>query len=163
MKAKYLSWIPAGIVMVIIFLFSAKPAVSSNNGSLIISEQILNLYENITNNEYDDTVRNKILDHINHAVRKGAHFLEYALLAWCICLHLMVLKLRGIRLFLYATLSSAVYALTDEIHQYFVAGRSCQLTDVLLDSCGAATGALIFIITLCIINKVKANHVSKND
>ncbi|MBQ1935757.1 MAG: VanZ family protein, partial [Clostridia bacterium] len=34
------------------------------------------------------------------------------------------------------------YAVTDEIHQHFVEGRSCELRDVLID----AAGALLFLL-----------------
>lgn len=162
MKLKYISWIPAVIVMVVIFLFSAKPAVTSNDSSKIIAAQVLELYEKITNNEIDTNVRDVILDKLNHVVRKSAHYLEYALLAWCICLHLAVLKLGGKKLFAYAILCSAAYALTDEIHQYFVPGRSCQLTDVLLDSFGAATGALLFLMMHFVFSKVKLKRKNAN-
>jgi VanZ family protein len=144
-----MSWIPAAIVMVVIFMFSAKPAVNSDESSKAIATQVLKLYENITNNEYDNNTRNNIIDKINHIVRKSAHFLEYALLALCFSLHLKALKVNGkYLLLLYATLFSAFYALSDEIHQYFIPGRSCQLRDVLLDSCGAATGALFFLLLI---------------
>lgn len=40
-----------------------------------------------------------------------------------------------------------LYAVSDEIHQYFVPGRSCELRDVLIDSCGILTGlAIIYLI-----------------
>jgi len=155
MKLKYITWIPAAIVMIIIFAFSAKPAEHSNDSSKIIAEQILNVYENITNNEYEYNVRERLIDKINHYVRKSAHFLEYALLGFCICFHLTIIKITGLKQFLYATALSALYASSDEIHQYFVPGRSCQLTDILLDSCGAATGALLLIFILYLINVIK--------
>lgn len=156
MKLKYISWIPAVIVMVVIFLFSARPAVSSNDSSKTIAAQVLRLYEDISNNEIDTSTRESILDKLNHIIRKSAHFLEFALLAWCSGLHLAVLKLGTRKLIAYATLFSAVYALTDEIHQYFVPGRSCQITDVLLDSCGAATGALVFILMMNVAKRLKS-------
>ena len=36
--------------------------------------------------------------------------------------------------------------MTDEFHQLFVPGRSGQVKDVLLDSCGAAVGVLILML-----------------
>lgn len=155
MKLKYISWVPAVIIMVVIFMFSAKPAVNSNDSSKTIATQVFKLYENITNNEYDNNTRIDIIDKLNHIVRKGAHFLEYALLAWCFSLHLMAIKMTKRYLLLYATLFSAIYALSDEIHQNFVPGRSCQLSDVLLDSCGAATGAIFFIFMIHIYTYIK--------
>ena len=40
-------------------------------------------------------------------------------------------------------LIAAGYAATDEFHQLFVPGRSGQVSDVILDSAGAAIGVLI--------------------
>ena len=39
-------------------------------------------------------------------------------------------------------LAGTLYAVTDEIHQTFVPGRSCELRDMGIDSCGVLTGAL---------------------
>ena len=36
-----------------------------------------------------------------------------------------------------------LYAVTDEVHQYFVPGRSCELRDALIDACGVAAGVAI--------------------
>ncbi|MDY6314114.1 MAG: VanZ family protein, partial [Clostridia bacterium] len=43
-------------------------------------------------------------------------------------------------------LCSALYAASDEFHQLFVPGRSGEFRDVCLDSAGALTGILIFIL-----------------
>ncbi len=47
-----------------------------------------------------------------------------------------------------ALLIAALYSVTDEFHQRFVPGRSCQLSDMLLDSCGAAIGILLVLFIL---------------
>lgn len=43
-----------------------------------------------------------------------------------------------------AEIFCALYACSDEFHQYFVPGRSCKLFDVCVDSTGAFFGALFF-------------------
>ena len=43
-----------------------------------------------------------------------------------------------------ALLTSLFYACTDEIHQYFVPGRSCEVRDVLIDTLGAFTGIILY-------------------
>ncbi len=40
-------------------------------------------------------------------------------------------------------LLTVLYAITDEIHQTFVPGRSGRVTDVLIDAAGAAVGVLV--------------------
>ncbi|MFR1872919.1 MAG: VanZ family protein [Coprococcus sp.] len=52
-------------------------------------------------------------------------------------------------------LSAALYAVTDEIHQLFVPGRSGQITDVILDSCGGLIGAVLSATILYLIRKRK--------
>jgi VanZ family protein len=73
--------------------------------------------------------------------KKGGHLLGYALLA--------VGYLRGLangrpvtrRLWFLAVLLSGIYATSDEFHQYFIAGRSCSIYDVMIDTVGAVFGA----------------------
>ena len=43
-----------------------------------------------------------------------------------------------------AEIFCALYACSDELHQYFVPGRSCKFFDVCVDSTGAFFGALLF-------------------
>ncbi|MGV8147186.1 MAG: VanZ family protein [Alkaliphilus sp.] len=38
-----------------------------------------------------------------------------------------------------------LYAISDETHQIFVPGRSAQVSDILIDSVGAAVGILIYL------------------
>lgn len=62
-----------------------------------------------------------------------------------------------------AALTSA-YAVTDEIHQLFVEGRSCQITDWTIDTLGAVIGTTAFIIISLIINAyIKKKIDSKNN
>ena len=72
--------------------------------------------------------------------KKGAHFTVYAVLA--------VLFRRGLPPSRWSWALSLVltvlYAASDEWHQSFVPGRHPQLTDVLIDLCGATTGLWIF-------------------
>lgn len=81
-------------------------------------------------------------------IRKTAHFLEFAVL--------FVLYNRGLakstqlpikkRLFL--TLALAVgYAMTDELHQTMVSGRTGRFFDIGVDSLGAV-GGLLFVLRL---------------
>ena len=82
-----------------------------------------------------------LYDTLHTLVRKGAHFTVYLILG-------MISERayahsgahgRGLR-FLLCMLTCALYAATDEIHQYFVPGRAMMLTDVLIDSAGALCG-----------------------
>ena len=152
MKLKYISWLPAVIIMAIIFYFSSKPATISGESSLMISQTILNAYEDITDLSYEELARQQVLLELDHIVRKTAHFIEYAILAAAWVMHFITWK-NDFRFVLgLSVLITSVYAATDEFHQTFVVGRSGQISDVLLDSCGAVVGAL-FLLSLNLIRK----------
>lgn len=72
--------------------------------------------------------------------KKGAHFTVYAVLA--------VLFRRALPpnhwIWALSWIFTVLYAASDEWHQSFVPGRHSQLTDVLIDACGAIAGLLIF-------------------
>jgi len=72
-------------------------------------------------------------------IKKGAHFAGYAALA---ALFWRALEWSP-RLWVWAWLAAALYAVSDEWHQSFVATRHPQATDVLIDACGAATALLV--------------------
>ena len=54
-----------------------------------------------------------------------------------------------------AIVVGVVYAVFDEVHQYFVPGRACQLRDMIIDICGVSAGVLIALCALWIIRKLK--------
>ena len=75
------------------------------------------------------------------AVRKGAHVLEYLILALLIGTGAAACRGRAGSLPL---LPSLAVAISDELIQTMVPGRSGQLTDILLD-CGGAGAACLFL------------------
>ena len=52
---------------------------------------------------------------------------------------------------------SAAFATLDELHQHFVEGRGPQVTDVLLDTAGAATGAILMALMLLLLYRSAEN------
>ena len=141
--------------MIIIFLFSAKPAVSSAESSRTIANAVLNIAENFMDPALWQEDRDNVLDTVDHIVRKTAHFMEYAILASAIELHYWITKRKGIRFILLSILFSFLYAATDEFHQLFVPGRSGECKDVMIDTVGAATGAFLFYFLLILIEHIK--------
>ena len=127
--------------MLVIFSFSAQPADESTQTSLRVGRAVCAVivpdYAQMTQEQ-----QTAWAERIEFPVRKGAHMTEYAVLA---VLWLGVLageEITGKRV-LTAIALTALYASTDEFHQLFVPGRSGQVRDVLIDSCGAAIGVLI--------------------
>lgn len=81
-------------------------------------------------------------------IRKLAHFTEYAILGTMLSVtyYLYLLKIKTA---LIATLiTGAAVAVIDEVIQLFPAGRSCQISDMLLDCCGVAFASAIVMLTI---------------
>jgi VanZ family protein len=83
------------------------------------------------------------IEKIHYAIRKTAHFVEYAvlgLLVWRFLYYEPALAVCRPRIYATALLICALYAASDEFHQRFVPGREAAVRDVLLDTCGAGFG-----------------------
>lgn len=124
--------------MGVIFWFSSRTADESNSQSSAILEFLIKLFGD---GAFTDFI-----------VRKCAHCLEFTGLsllfsaAFCFT--------RGNANPIYAIACTSAYAVTDEVHQLFVEGRSCQVSDWVIDTCGGLIGAASFLIILFIIKKV---------
>lgn len=139
-------WILTVLCMAAIFYFSSQPAIQSSGQSSAVTLLLQRLLhtEAIT----------------NHMVRKTAHFIEFAGLGFLTTYSAYV---SFNKMYLGVVIAS-LYAATDEIHQIFVDGRSCQLTDWMLDTVGIITGALIFSAIFCIIQRInKHKNQTKGD
>ncbi len=117
------SWAAVIACMAVIFCLSQEPAsVSSakSNGLLTLLLERFGIAVS------------------SHVIRKTAHALEYCGLA--LLLYNAYFQLfRSVQPML-TLLTAVLYAAGDEIHQYFISGRACQLRDVFIDFVGAAVG-----------------------
>ncbi len=97
---------------------------------------------------------------LSHFVRKSAHFCVYALLGGLVCGSVME-KRAYFRTFCISEVFCMFYAATDEIHQYFVPGRACRLSDVALDSLGAACGIALALFVFYLIERKRNKTPTK--
>ncbi len=158
---KLLAWLPAIMMMVIIYMFSAKPAVVSDGTSSPIANAILCVFEAMFG-DIDSTKRFDFLQATNFVVRKIAHIMEYAILTVLISIPLRMHHIKNKSIFIIAFVTSVIYAGTDEFHQTFVEGRSGSLKDVGIDSIGVLLGSLFFYIAVKCYEKRKSKHVKRN-
>lgn len=146
--------IPALLCMLMIFLFSAQTAeVSSGTSGGLIEyalEKLSPSFDHLSPSE-----KKLCIDALQFIVRKGAHFSVYALLGFLCSLPCSQLFSTTFRSAAAACAVSILYAVTDELHQYFVPGRSCEVRDVLIDAAGACTGVLLFFLFRCISATMK--------
>ena len=140
---KPLSFLPAILMMLLIYGFSAQTGDVSGELSYKISYQIVETKNEIlgTNKSYDELAAEA--DSIHYYVRKAAHMTEYCALAIAISFPLYVYKVRGIWLVLLAGMVCVGFAGLDEYHQSFVGGRGPSVKDVGIDSIGALIGIIL--------------------
>ena len=82
-------------------------------------------------------------------VRKLANFTEYFILG-LLMYNLFKEKNKAFNISLF---NCILYAIFDEIHQLFVAGRTCKLLDIGIDALGSFVGIIIFITFKKMIHK----------
>ena len=155
-RKRVISWTMVILMMAVIFLFSAKTADASEQMSMGVTQWISKLVGispaeagGFGNSLYD------MLSVMDHYVRKTAHFLEYALLGVLVCRALGIDVKKKAHLLGAALAFCSLYAVTDELHQYFVPGRSCQIKDVMIDSSGCSDRHLLLYAGRFCIKKNK--------
>ena len=137
-------------VMSAVFFFSAEPADRSQATSDGFIFKVVSVFypklKTMTDKQWND-----FLEKTSGPVRKLAHFSIYGLMGVFSILSIISYRKPkyGIRC-VWAWLLCILYAVSDEIHQYFSAGRSCEVRDMLIDSLGALLG-IVIMTGLCII------------
>ncbi|MBT2583958.1 VanZ family protein [Planococcus sp. ISL-109] len=135
MKKLVFIWLSPVLWMALIFYLSHQPAGVSSGISSGLARQLFEVVEPVVPVEFET---------IHTLLRKNAHFLAYFVLA---ILLVRALRKSGVgvtRAFVWAFVGSAVYAVSDEVHQLFIPGRSGEMRDVLIDSAGAAAGLVVY-------------------
>jgi len=135
--SKMWRWLLVFVWMFLIYLFSAQPANTSNNISLGLIDKVFSIFGFSIHTDL------ALLNIMNFVIRKAAHLFIYLILGGLITNALWPYRLtKGSLVLLSITIGSS-YAAIDEFHQLFVAGRSGQISDVLLDSCGVLIGVIL--------------------
>lgn len=140
---KPFSFLPAFLMMYMIYSFSADTGMVSSDLSYKVNERIVVTVDKVLNLELSEEQITYYKQRINYPVRKAAHMTEYALLAIAIAFPLYVYGVRGIGLMILTGTVCVSYAILDEYHQSFVAGRTSSLKDVAIDSIGVICGVII--------------------
>ncbi len=130
----------------LIFGFSAQNKQQSSAGSARITSKIV---EKVKSKEMSNRERINFRYDTERVVRKTAHVILYTILG--VLAYLNARRYFKKRYLCIALLFCLLYAITDELHQLFVPGRSGQFTDVLVDFAGSLFG----ISVLYLIYKMK--------
>ena len=125
-------------LMAIIFTLSACTAEKSDQQSGFLVNIVTSVFPSATDIDLTTTI-----------IRKTAHFLEYALLGFLLARAYsknVSFTKESPKMILLAVITSALYSTSDEIHQIFVPGRSCEFRDICIDTIGATLGASIYFL-----------------
>lgn len=148
------------IWMIVIFRFSSEKSDQSDETSLnvgkVIAEIMVNDFDKMSEEEQFE-----MIEGWNFAIRKTAHFCEYAILGILVILMLLQIDISRKNAMIFGILICAFYAMSDELHQYFVPGRACQFRDVCIDTAGAATGIFILLILVKGYERLLKNRVAQ--
>ncbi len=117
------------IWMIIIFTMSSFNGEDSSSQSGFIIFILNNLFK----------IDNPLL--LSLIIRKSAHFFEYLILG--ILVYNLIKNYKINNHLILSIIICFLYASSDEFHQLFVPGRSCQILDILIDTIGSFTGIII--------------------
>lgn len=140
---KPLSFIPALLLMYMIYNFSAQPGDVSAQLSYKVSYKIVETVDQALDANMEYWEIETWVYRIHGLVRKLAHMTEYFALAVAVAFPLYVYGIHGIWLMLLAGLICVGFACGDEYHQSFVEGRGPSKRDVLIDSFGVFWGIIL--------------------
>lgn len=144
------------IWMITVFRFSNQGGTESSSTSAKVTKVIVDVVVNDKKEENKVQIANKI----EKVVRKFAHYTIYTIGGVLIMNYAYTTDKTKKQQTFGSLLFGAFYAVTDEVHQYFVPGRSARVFDVGIDTLGVITGIIIFTIIISIINKIR--NVKKN-
>ena len=135
----------------LIFSLSARTGSKSDSDSgsveSILPQGIVDLLARIF-----DVEEGKEDAFAEEALRVTAHFCEFALLGAVSVLHVSVCSSKNV--YIPSGIFGVLYAVSDEVHQIFVPGRTFQFSDIMTDCLGVFGGLLFCLIILAISKKI---------
>lgn len=153
-RRRILGLVILGVALVlwcaVIFSFSAQNAVKSDATSDVYSGFVLRVLRAVIGDRLSPQQILSLHSTVSFLIRKLAHFTVYTVLGMLSCLFALFLRGRGWR-FPLGWLLCVLYACSDELHQSLVPGRSCQPTDVGIDSAGALLGFVLILAATALI------------
>ena len=105
-----------------------------------------------------------VIDQLQQLIRKSAHLIIYFALGFLSCNMFYSFKIRMIKSGILGLILSVGYAISDEIHQHFIPGRACALSDMAINSAAALSGIIVFaavvLFIMAVIRKIKEKRTA---
>lgn len=143
--------------MVVIFSFSAQPGDESADLSGTISHLFMRVWNWVFGFGWDEAKVLAMTEIWDCPIRKLAHMTEFGILVVLIFLAIRYYRQIDSRKkhFGFSWLGAVGYALTDELHQRFVPGRSGNLFDVCVDAAGALLALVVVYVGLNLLIRIR--------
>ena len=144
---KIITFILIVLWMILIFYFSNQVSDESSKLSGGLTHKILEAIHMLDGKTLEEQLT------IETLIRKLAHFSLYAIGGIIIFLHVNLYEITEKRKVITSWTIGTTYAISDEIHQLFVPGRSGEIRDVCIDSLGIVMGITIIILIFKILKR----------
>ena len=94
------------------------------------------------------------ISNITFIIRKSAHFTEYFIL-YILLFNVIKHYIHTKKIIFYSIMGVIIYAVSDELHQYFVPERSSTIKDLFIDSCGGIVASIVNNLFYKVKNMIK--------
>ena len=146
------------IAFYVIFSFSAQDGEMSGSLSQKVTEFIVKVISKVK--AMDMEIQLRYIEKLHPIVRKLAHFGVYTIVGFSVMGFMCTFDMRNIFKLLISFAVGVTYAISDEVHQYFIPGRNASIIDVGIDSLGVLTGIFI-LITLIVFTEAILNWLKR--
>ncbi|MBR5535642.1 MAG: VanZ family protein [Clostridia bacterium] len=156
MVKRIVLWVLVISCMSTIFIFSHQSAEVSHDLSNTLLYKILDTVGVF--NDMQKSARIEAAEFLHFLLRKLAHFSIYAFLGMLVYLLMRSgYEIKNALSLTFAPVVCVVYAISDEVHQLYIPGRSGEVRDVLIDTAGAAVGILITATVYILLQRRRKN------
>ena len=124
--------------MTLIFCFSNQ---DSDHSSEVSDGLIYRVSKTILGKNYEKITKSKSYDTVVFVVRKSAHAFVYFVLS--LIAFSLFYEFYGVskRTIIITIIFCFLYSISDEFHQLFISGRSCEFRDILIDTTSSSVSA----------------------
>lgn len=134
------------IWMLVIFNFSSQNGSKSTKTSDVVTSMVVNVTTSVTNKDIPREEVKKKVEDSTFLVRKTAHFTEYLILGILVLQLLSDYTKINKRMLIVSLIICYLYAVSDEVHQIFISGRTAKVLDTFIDGAGSLVGITIYSI-----------------
>ena len=152
-------------IMTYIFMLSAESAVQSSQTSSGLIVKIVDTFVP-SYKEMSIVEKQTFVASLQGIVRKLAHLTIFGALGFSVSCFASTFKGKFFIKLIFCQIFCSLYAVSDEYHQTFSKGRSCQISDIAIDSLGSFCGIIFVLLIVLVFVRIRnrgGDKVRKRD